>query len=154
MKKAFTLIELLIVIVFIGVMMAIALSKFYNDRDDTEISGDVRVSISIQLAQNAQNLVPSTYLNLVDLEAKYNTDDVTLKDLVTIDGKNWSLSASGNIITYNDVNIESNDNEIIALELHKDRRVTLIVDCDKYTNIIFHKKCKALAPNKISTLTF
>ena len=154
MKKAFTLIELLIVIVFVGVLTAIALSKLYNLKENSEISKDVRVSISIQLALHAQNLVPSVYVNLVDLEEKYDADDVTLEDLVTIDGENWFVSENGNIITYNDINMELKDNEIIALELHRDRRVTLRIDCDKYVNIEYQKKCKALAPDKISTLTF
>ena len=154
MKKAFTLIELIIVITIIGVLSAIALSKFFDENDGSVISKDIRVSISIQLAQNAQNLVPSTYLTLVDLEAKYSADDVTLNDLVVIDGENWSLSPNGNIISYNDVNLESDDNEIISLELHKDRRITLLIDCDKYKNVIYHKKCKKLAPKRITTLTF
>lgn len=154
MKKAFTLIELIIVIIIIGVLSVIALSKFFDSHDGSEISSDVRVSISIQLAINAQNLVPSTYLSLVDLEKKYNSDEVTLSDLITIDGQDWNIRAGGNIISYDDTNLDSDDKEIITLELHKDRTVTLMVDCDKYSNQLYNKKCLALAPNKISTLSF
>lgn len=154
MKKAFTLIELIIVITIIGVLSVIALSKFFDSHDGSEISNDVRVSISIQLAINAQNLVPSTYLTLVDLEGKYSSNEVTLNDLITIDGQNWNLRAGGNVISYDDIHLESEDKEIITLELHKDRRVTLMVNCNKYSNILYKKKCLALAPNKISTLSF
>ena len=154
MKKAFTLIELIIVITIIGVLSVIALSKFFDSHDGSEISNDVRVSISIQLAINAQNLVPSTYLTLVDLEGKYSSNEVTLNDLITIDGQNWNLRAGGNVISYDDIHLESEDKEIITLELHKDRRVTLMVHCDKYSNKLYKKKCLALSPNKISTLSF
>lgn len=156
MKKAFTLIELILVIIIIGVLTALALSKFYDIRDNSEMAGDVKVSIAVQLAIYTKNLVPSVYLNLVDLEGKYNPNEVTLKDLITIDGENWNRSTDGNSITYNDTNldIDSDNNQIIILELRRDRRITLIVDCDKYTNILYYQKCKSLAPNKISTLSF
>lgn len=156
MRKAFTLIELIFVIAIIGVLMAFALKNFYDLRDNSEISGDVRVSISVKLAINAFNLVPSTYLNLVDLEGRYSSNNVLLKDLITIKGENWNKSADGNSITYNDtyLKIDSDNNQIISLELHRDRRVTLMVECDKYKNLIYRQKCKSLAPNKISTLSF
>lgn len=53
MKKAFTLIELIFVIVIIGVLSAVAVPKFSNLSDNAKISAEMATASSVQTAIDA-----------------------------------------------------------------------------------------------------
>lgn len=53
MKKAFTLIELIFVIVIIGVLSAVAIPKFANLSDNAKISAEMATASSVQTAIDA-----------------------------------------------------------------------------------------------------
>jgi len=159
-KTAFTLIELILVITIVGVLTAVAVSNFYKVGDNFKIEKEFKIinsfalKTSIQLAKKAYNITPLVYMNLVDLNEDYTDQNITLRDLVHIRGRDWHISEDKNIISYKDTSIDSQDNEVIYLELHKDRKITLKVMCDKYTNIEFKNRCKELMPQKISINSF
>lgn len=149
MKKAFTLIELVFVIIIVSVLSVVALSKFYGDENNTSVLEKSVITSSVQLAIDANNLLKNSYMSVVDVDGKISSKDVKLTDLVSIHGENWQTSSDGMTMSYIDV-----DDEIIKLELTADRKATLTINCEKFRNITTQKKCKKLAPNRISTLTF
>lgn len=152
MKKAFTLIEFILVITIIGVLLVLSFSEFYKILKSSHSFGNLSSNISIELAKNAYHLVPAVYLTNIDLNE--NNNDVKLKDLISIHAKDWNISDDGNLISYKDSSINSQDNQIIELELLDDRKVTLRVFCNKFVNLRDRDACKKLMPNQISTTSF
>jgi prepilin-type N-terminal cleavage/methylation domain-containing protein len=55
MKKAFTLIELIFVIVIIGVLASVAVPKFSGLSDNSKISAELSTAASVQVALDACN---------------------------------------------------------------------------------------------------
>lgn len=152
MRQAFTLIEFILVITIIGVLLALSISNFSKILNDSSYFGNLSSHISIELAKNAYNLVPAAYLTNVDINER--NSDITLKELITIKAKGWRVSADGNLITYEDSTIKSQDRETIELELSKDRKITLRIFCDKFIDLASQEACYELVPNKISTTSF
>jgi len=152
LKKAFTLLEFILVITVIGVLLAFALMAFEKTLKGSGSFANLSFNVALQLARNAYNLVPATYLNHVDLNG--NSSATRLKELITIRGKDWSLSEDGNTISYSDATIESGEKKVIELELLSDRRVVLRVFCDKYSEKKIRDECKTLAPNRVETKLF
>lgn len=152
MKKAFTLIEFILVITIIGVLLVLSFSEFYKILKSSNSFGNLSSNISIQLAKNAYHLLPSIYLTNIDLNG--DDSDVKLKDLITIHAKNWKISDDGNLISYNDDSIDSMDKQIIELELSAERKITLRVFCNKFINLRDRDACKKLMPKQISTTSF
>ena len=148
MRKGFTLIELIFVIVIIGVLSAVAVPKFSSLKQNAEASGVLKV------ATDAFGSVPPSYVNLVDMEAIYSEGNVTLEKLVKVSGKGWSFSADKNTTTFNDNNTTANGNQVIKIVLGNDRNVSLTVNCDAFQDSLTQKKCKKLSESTTSTLSF
>ncbi|SFV53687.1 Type II secretion envelope pseudopilin protein (PulG,guides folded protein to PulD in outer membrane) [hydrothermal vent metagenome] len=99
-KSAFTMIELVFVIVILGILAAIAVPKFAATRRDAQISkgrADISSLRSAIITERQSRLIKgdSSYINRLDNGVATNTEDVTIFD------SNETLSAtSPRILTY------------------------------------------------------
>jgi len=127
MRKGFTLVELIFVIVIIGILAAVAVPKFKDLKQNAEVSG------TLKIASDAFAGIPGSYVNKVDLES--NTSNVTLKDLVSVSGKGWNLE---------DANLSYKDgaNTVVTLKYYAaDRNASLLIDCTKFSDASTQTKC-------------
>ena len=137
MKKAFTLIELIFVIVIIGLLAAVAVPKFVNLKQSAEASNVVKTTIDI--ASAAVNVA----INLRDLEGDNN---FTLKNLVKLDGKGWKYKNDndGKYQYYDSIN----EQVIAEITLYKNKNIIKYkIDCEKFNDEKTKTKCKKLLGN-------
>jgi len=145
MRKAFTLIELIFVIVIIGLLSAVAVPKFLNLKQHAEASNVVKTTVDA--AQQAVEVA----VNYRDLE---NNDSFKLQDIVKLDGKNWSYSNTND----GKYSYKDGSNEIASVTLDVgNRKVTYSINCTEFNDTKTQDKCKELLGNKNSidvNLTF
>jgi len=130
-RSAFTLIELIFVIVIIGVLAAVAVPKFKNLKQSAEANSIIKVTTD--MAQAAAE----TAINQRDLE---NNASYTLKGLVNLNGKNW---------TWPDDNTSQyqgpNDLGVVAkIEMTDDSTITYGIDCTQLKDDTTKEKCSKL----------
>lgn len=80
MRNAFTLIELIFVIVIIGLLSAVAVPKFVSLKQHAQANNVIKTTV------DAASQATSAAVNQLDLEDK---NDVNLSDLISLNGKGW-----------------------------------------------------------------
>jgi len=136
MKKAFTLIELIFVIVIIGLLAAVAVPKFLNLKQNAEANNVVKTTMDT--AQQAAEVA----VNYLDLE---NNSSFELNDTVKLDGKNWKYESTPNDGKYH---YDDGSNEVASVTLDVgNRKITYSIDCTKFSDTTTQDKCKKLIGN-------
>jgi len=130
-RSAFTLIELIFVIVIIGVLSAVAIPKFVNLKSNAEVKGTIKTSF------DAAQAASEAAVNLTDLE---DNKSFELSDIVSLKGKNWTYKSDDTNGSYT---FNQGNGAISYIKLDTaNRDVNLTINCTKFTDATSQTKCE------------
>ena len=133
MRKGFTLVELIFVIVIIGILAAVAIPKYKHLKQNAQAASIVKI------VKDAESAVPSSFANLKDLE------DVTITDInqtMQLSGKHWSHTHDSDSISRFDYSADGITAQI-KLDI-TNRELNTSIDCSNATDSTTKTKCGEL----------
>ena len=132
-------------------LSAVAVPKFANLKQSAEASNVLKV------ANDALSAIPSSYVNLVDLEETYTDATVKLEDLVSISGKGWALTDVAGATTAKTAIFTGPAAAVATLTFNPGARtVSLLIDCAGFSATATDTtrvKCETLNGSTSSTTT-
>lgn len=131
-RNAFTLVELIFVIVIIGVLAAVAIPKFKNLKESATVNN------AIKMVKDAESNVPAAAANWSDLE---NNTTYELSDILQIKGKNIGYTDNNGAGDRYDINSSSSATVATITFNRANRTLDTRITCANFTSAIEDSKC-------------